>query len=522
MTEYHSVKAFAREEPRVELVAQMLKSVLAVVDLEFEGQPVRVDGFRLRDLENWRTAPEVSLEQNLGSLSTACNCKCMFCYEDGNPPGLFDREPRFVSVEEAATRRRYLHDGRGLPRESKGFFEPLTNPDFLALLELIREDDPCLVIDVTTNGALLTEETIARLAELKPIYVNVSLISADEPTRRAVMRDRHAASAIRAIELLRMNEIPFMGTLVPAPDQGLDDVQETLEYLDGQQARLIRVAMPGLSRFHPSFKPGVIEAWLPLVRDRILDVRSHLQTPVIISPYTHVTSSIDAVVEGTVRNSPAAKAGIKQGDRVTVVDGTEVVSRAHAASLLDRASKAGVVDAQIVQDGMLRQVRLSEPPADVAAYPYRPGGYRSLDFAGMRFGLVLPGAFHLQWVKQIHAAIHAREARAVVVVVSRYFRDLVTELLADLPLPEGATVELLTPRNRFFGGAVDVGDLWVLEDIAAAAREFADERGKPDLLVMPDSFLSRWGRDLLGVPYTELESSLGINVALVHCQRIVL
>ena len=77
----------------------MLKSVLELVDLEFEGEPVRVDGFRLRDLEEWRTAPEASLEQNLGSLSTACNCKCTFCYEEGNPPGLFDREPRFVSVQ---------------------------------------------------------------------------------------------------------------------------------------------------------------------------------------------------------------------------------------------------------------------------------------------------------------------------------------------------------------------------------------------------------------------------------------
>ena len=98
---------------------------------------------------------EASLQTNLGS-STACNCKCAFCYEDGNPKDLFETQPRFVGLPEARTRLRYLYDGKGLFRESKGFFEPLTNPDFIALLGLIREHEPEHVIDVTTNGALLS------------------------------------------------------------------------------------------------------------------------------------------------------------------------------------------------------------------------------------------------------------------------------------------------------------------------------------------------------------------------------
>ena len=128
MVEFHSINAFAREEPRVELIEDMLKSILSVVDLEFEGRPVQVDGFRLRDPKHWRTVPETSLQQNLGSFSTACNCKCTFCYEDGNPEGLFERQPRFVSLAEAETRQRHFHDGKGVMRESKCFFEPLANP----------------------------------------------------------------------------------------------------------------------------------------------------------------------------------------------------------------------------------------------------------------------------------------------------------------------------------------------------------------------------------------------------------
>lgn len=522
MTEYHSVRAFAREEPRVELIESMLRSVLALVELEFEGEPVQVDGFRLRDLEDWRTVNETSLQQNLGSLSTVCNCHCRFCYEDGNPPDLFDKEPRFVSISEALTRRRHLHDGRGLPRESKGFFEPLANPDFIALLEQVREQDREQLIDVTTNGALLTEELISRLADLRPVYVNVSLISSDETVRRRVMGDRLAGQAIRAIEVLRNREIPYMGTLVPWPEQGLEDITATLEYLDRHEARFIRVSMPGLTRHHPRYRAGVIEQWLPQVRDHVLSIRRRLATPVLISPYAHVTSSLDPVVEGVVRGSPAASVGVRLGDFLTSVDGTEVVSRAHAASLLDRAERVGVADVEIRRGAETVRLTLQEPPEGLDAYPYQPRGYRRLDFPGMRFGLVLPGSFHLQYVKQVHSAICGHRARRALVLVSPFYRDLVGDMFAGVPWPDGAAVDLLVPTNEYFGGDVNIGDLWVLEDIAASVRAYARDHGRPDLIILPSSFLSRWRRDLLGVPYTELERSLGIEVALVSCERILL
>jgi hypothetical protein len=522
MPEYHSAKAFAREEPRIELIQSMLESLLAVVDLEFEGQPVKVDGFRLHDLEDWRTAREASLQDNLGSLSTACNCKCAFCYEEGNPKGLFEKEPKFVSVDEAVTRRRYLHDGRGLFRESKGFFEPLANPNFLTLLEVIREHDPEQVIDVTTNGALLTAEMVSRLADLRPIYVNVSLISANESTRRGIMGDRRAGSAIRAIEALQANEVPFMGTLVPLPEQGLQDIGETIEYLDSLEARIMRVALPALTRHHPRYEPGALEAWLPKVVEFVSELRTRLQTPVIISPYTYVTTSLDAIIEGVIKRSPAAAAGIRLGDRLMTIDGSQVVSRAHAASLLKKAARNGVVDVEVERAGTAIKSRLSELPVDAGAYPYKPRGYQPLNFPGMSFGLCLPGAFHLQYVKQIHTAIHERNAKNTLIVVSPFYRDLVADLLAELPLPEGGGLELLVPTNEFFGGNVTVGDLWVLEDIARAVRSHVERGEKPDLLVLPSSFLSHWGRDLRGVPYTELETMLDIEIALVQCERIML
>jgi hypothetical protein len=522
LDEFHTAKAFTREEPRVELIDAMLRSLLDVVDLEFEGQPVRVDGFRLRNLDDWRTVHETSLEQNLGSLSTACNCKCAFCYEDGNPEGLFEKQPRFVSMAEARTRLRYLHDGRGLFRESKGFFEPLANPDFLAILELIREHEPELVIDVTTNGALLTPETVSRLAELSPVYVNLSLISADPRMRKSVMGDPRAASAIGAVELLREHEIPFMGSLVPWPEQGLDDITRTIEYLDAHDARVIRISMPGLTRHHPKYEAGTIEPWLPEIVRHVLPLRSRLRTPVIISPYAYVSVSLEPVVEGVIQRSPADEAGIRLGDRLVAVDGTEVVSRTHAASLLKRATEVGTVEVELERGGATFMARLQEPAREADAYPYKPRGSRPLDFPGLSFGLCLPGSFHLQYLKQIHAAIQARGARRTLVVVSPFYRELVGELVTGLPLPEGSTLDLVVPENQFFGGNVSIGDLWVLDDIARAVQPYLESAERPDLLVLPSSFLSRWGRDLRGVPYGELEAQLGIEIALVKCERIVL
>ena len=524
MTEFHAAKACSREEPRIELIDTMLKSLLDLVELEYRGEPVRVDGFRLRNLEDWRTADETSLQQNLGSLSTVCNCRCTFCYEDGNPDGLFEKEPRFVGLAEARTRLRHLHDGKGLFRESKGFFEPLTNPEYLSLLRLMRQQDPEHVIDVTTNGALLTQQLVSELSALKPVYVNLSLISADAATRRAVTKDGREGYAIAAVNLLREARIPFMGTLVPWPSQGLEDVTKTIEYLDSHEARLIRISMPGLTRHHPRYEPGLIEPWLEEIVQHVRPLQKRIRTPLLISPFAYVSTSLDPRVEGVIASSPAAEAGVMVGDTIESVDGTEIVSRSHATSLLGRATELGSTEIDLLRDGARLSVRLSEPPVEREAYPYKPEGYRPLKFPGLSFGVCLPSSFHLQYIKQIHDAIRTRSARRILIAVSPFYRDLVESLLKDLPLPDGAEVELIVPENRFFGGNVCIGDLWVVDDIVEAVRRClaSTRESKADLLLLPSSFLSQWGRDLRGVHYRELEVTLDIEVALIKCARIVL
>lgn len=336
------------------------------------------------------------------------------------------------------------------------------------------------------------------------------------------MGDRRAETAIRAVELLRDAGLPFMGTLVPLPHQSLDDVEAALEYLDAHQARTVRVSMPGLTRHHREYAPGVIEAWVPRVVERVQALRERLETPIIISPFAHVSTSLEAAVEGVIRCSPAATAGMRTGDRILALDGTEVVSRTHAASLIRRATAKGSVEVEFQRGNARMHARLEEPPDEVDAYPYKPRDWHQLNFSGLSFGLCLPGAFHLQYLRQIHDAVVGKGARHALVAASSFFRETVGLLLEQLPLPEGARLEVIVPRNEFFGGTVSVGDLWVLEDIERAVRPYLDAAERPDLLVLPDSFLSRWGRDLRGIPYTELEAHLGIDIALVACERIMM
>ena len=173
----------------------------------------------------------------------------------------------------------------------------------------------------------------------------------------------------------------------------------------------------------------MIEAWLEAHR-ACLSAPQSPTTPVILSPFGFASTSIEAIVEGVIRNSPAAAAGVKQNDRLRLVGDTEVVSRAHANSLLRRAMDDGLVDIEILRGGKALRLRLQEPAREVDAYPYKPRDYEPLNFAGMSFGVCLPGAFHLQYLKQIHAAIHERDAKSTVVVVSAFYRELVGDLLA--------------------------------------------------------------------------------------------
>jgi len=79
-----------------------------VVQLESGGEPVEIDGFRLRDPAHW-VAPQPPAFSELWHISNACNMRCPFCYEEGDPEGctvLADRAG-MVTMSEIETRLKY-------------------------------------------------------------------------------------------------------------------------------------------------------------------------------------------------------------------------------------------------------------------------------------------------------------------------------------------------------------------------------------------------------------------------------
>src|SRR5690242_11597609 len=82
---YETVDSILLTEPRIEAIRRELQALLAVVELESNGQPVTIDGFRLRSIADWADYP-TSLSDIFWHLSSACNFNCEFCYEKGNPP----------------------------------------------------------------------------------------------------------------------------------------------------------------------------------------------------------------------------------------------------------------------------------------------------------------------------------------------------------------------------------------------------------------------------------------------------
>ena len=381
------------------------------------------------------------------------------------------------------------------------------------------------MIDVTTNGALLTPEMVSRLAELKPVYVNLSLISADEadpPTAdgrpAGGVGDRgHRAAA-------RTARSPSWARSCPGPSRVSTTSTKTIEYLDAHDARLIRVGDAGADAPPSEVRAGRDRGVAAQGRGACLGAAQAPATPVIISPFAYVSTSIDAVVEGVIRSSPAAAAGIRLGDRLTAVDGKRGGVAGARRQPAQTGRERGVVDIEILRDGTTIKAQAAGARASRSTpIPTSRAATRPLDFPGMSFGLCLPGAFHLQYLKQIHAAIHARQARRTLVVVSPFYRELVGELAGRSSAAGRSTTRARGAQERVLRWQrqrrrpVGPGGHRARRGTPPASR--AD---RPDLLVLPSSFLSRWGRDLRGVPYTELEATLGIDIALVKCERIVL
>jgi len=525
---FQSLRNAELYEPRIPHIRRILESLLSVITLESNGKPVKVDGFRLKDLKQWVVPSAGDPAEVFDHLATRCDCDCSFCYLRGNPPSLALEQPTRKSEEEwqeARTRLKYFSPmgKRSLFPTLGSPYEVLTHPWALELLRELRRKTE-RPFRLSTNGNQLTAEFIRKLSALKPVYLYLSLNSSSPARRREIMGTRNPEVAIRSLPLLKEQGIPFAVIIVPWPfpskEEMLSDLGKTVAYADRHDAHLVELSLPGFSRY---FSPEPLfdreNVWSSVVSE-IRELRRKIECPLLVKPSLYEETRQEGkfnlpTVIGVVKNSPAAISGLKTGDLLFSVAGLKISSRPQARDLLHLHHQNRTPSLSLsVQRG--REILEMNLLPGQHGYPYA----RETDH---HWGMIFMGSgFRPSLLEDLKALIAHHQAKKVLLFSSALVKPVFLQLLQESALFGGIQVQVEAPENRYFGGNIMMGDLLVVQDFIEAIREYLQKNAPPDLIVIPSSpfSLGQWGRDLEGRAYLDVERAVGLPVALLDCEPI--
>jgi pyruvate-formate lyase-activating enzyme len=513
-------------EPRIEYIARQLRDILTLVELESEGKPVAIDGFRLKNLEDWAGSRVASASDVLMHASSRCDLNCVFCYNSGAIDSLaWHKRSSEEELSEMQTRLS-LYDasgGTGLFPSYGSPHEFMANPRAIEILAELRRKTQA-TLRICTNGTKLEESTVARFKEAAPVYLDVSLNSASPRRRSALMGDDHPETAIRSLELLKKYGIPFSVIVVmwpfPSLAEALEDLAITAAYAEDNLAVLVQVNLPGYTRFftpRPSFDTE--EVWQRTV-EHVHGLREHLGCPIVIRPSLYEENLTRdrknmAEVIGTVIGSPASKCGLEPGDIIAMVNGIKVANRAQARDLLTILQGNGTDSGTLTVRRGGRLLELEIRPAD-CGFPFTP-------FTATHLGAVFMGTgLRQEYLERMRNILLAHDGGEVLLLSSRLVKPTLEQMLEENPwyVPEGTRLQIEVPENDYFGGNIILGDLLLVQDLIDFIKRYLRETGSQvDLILIPSSpfYLGGWKRDLSGRPYLDIEREVGIPVALIEC-----
>ncbi|MCW3490536.1 DUF512 domain-containing protein [Dethiobacter alkaliphilus] len=430
-------------------------------------------------------------QDNVLPLTSVCNLGCIFCSHRQNPPEVTTFRLPPLSMDQILELAQFLDPnqkviiGESATRLDEG--EPFTHPQIITVLEKLRSLLPDTVFALTTNGTLLTTQTIGKLKALAPLEITLSLNSVTPAGRQLLLRDKDPARAAEAVRSLKLAGVPFHGSLLAMPHlTGWPDMEETVDFLAAENARTVRVFLPGYTARAPQNLRFPLSLW-PEIITWAKKKTEQLGVPVIPEPAC--PANLLPQIYGIMPASPAAGAGLQSGDIIRAVDAKTVRTRVEAYQAARQAANPRL---KVERNGNTFTASLTKERGQA------PGFVIHYDFATGR-------------MDEVAAEIRRHRAKAPLLLASEFAGPLLKEVASLLSLPANS---VRVVNNSFFGGSIRAAGLLTAQDFLAAAREVMAQQ-HCDLLLLPREAFDHRGVDLCGEDISTLTAALNIPVCAV-------
>jgi membrane-associated protease RseP (regulator of RpoE activity) len=533
-----------RFEPRIDYIAGELKAILDYLHVFVDGEETPVTGFALKDLRDWLVSVDAdrSLKDPYTSvlqyLSWSCHASCRFCLHKNDPEGYWTRSGRWKkTVDEIKTRFKYYVPSEHalFQTQDYSFFDILGHPKILEVLRQTRKKTKG-VIQFTTHGDALTRDFIEALLEFQPLFFMISLNSANPRTRKWLMNNKNPETAIQCLPILRKNMIPYAVSIVPWYENTLNDLTETILYADRNDAYLIRVNLDAYSQFFTGanrreLQSNRLKCWKKTI-ERVRSIRKRVQTPILFQPSLFEENLYDeagceAVINGVIKNSPAHRCGIRHGDIIVQIDSFVVPFKTLASNILRayQLSNISKLTLRLKHGKRQRTVTLAEDfthGSNGASYPHIacfPDVGNALN-PFYPYGILLQETLNPKHLRDIEEIIAEHDAKNVLFLSSSLMKPTFLQVVQDTGFLRDKKVNFWidAPQNtHFLGGSIVVGDLLVVDDYVEC---ITNQQHPIDLVIIPSTPFGRWGRDISGKTYKEVERRTGIPVELLRCKTV--
>lgn len=178
-------------------------------------------------------------------VTFACNLNCEHCLSASGK-----QKADELSCDEAKSMIDDLAD-MGVFYINIGGGEPLIRPDFLELVEYAVSRG--LPVQFSTNGTLLTEELVKKIAAIRHVRVQVSMDGANEETNDQIRGPGSFKGALNALELLSESNIDFSVNMV-ATSNSFGQIGELYQLVKSYGAKFrvarLRPSGRGVNSYH--------------------------------------------------------------------------------------------------------------------------------------------------------------------------------------------------------------------------------------------------------------------------------